>query len=122
MKVQIRRNVFETNSSSTHSITMCSGDEYTKWKDGELLFDCWNDEFVDANDPKVKETRERYEKEFKEWENDSLANSWDKPDCKYVTCDEFRERYNGEYETFERTYTTKSGEKVIAFGYYGNDY
>lgn len=122
MKTQIRRNVFETNSSSVHSMTMCSGDEYKKWRDGELLFSDWDGDFVDANDSKVKEVREKYEKEFKEWLNNSIANSWDRPDCEYLTCDEFWERYNDEYETFERTYTTKSGEKVIAFGYYGNDY
>lgn len=121
MKVQIRRNVFETNSSSVHSITMCSGDEYEKWENGELLFHRWYDEFVDANDPEVKEAREKYEKEFKEWENDPDAYSWNKPDCKYVTCDEYRENYNYEYETFEKEYITKSGEKVTAFGYYGHD-
>ena len=38
MKRQIRRGVFETNSSSTHSITMCSGEEYDKWCSGKLLF------------------------------------------------------------------------------------
>ena len=121
MKVQIRRNVFETNSSSVHSMTMCSGDEYKKWRDGELLFSDWDGDFVDANDPKVKEAREKYEKEFKEWENDPDAYSWDRPDCEYMTCDEFWERYNDEYETFERSYTTESGETVIAFGYYGQN-
>lgn len=30
MKRQIRRGVFETNSSSVHSLTMCSDDEYKK--------------------------------------------------------------------------------------------
>lgn len=30
MKKQIRRGVFETNSSSVHSLTMCSSDEYEK--------------------------------------------------------------------------------------------
>lgn len=31
MKKQIRYEVFETNSSSVHSLTMCSSDEYEKW-------------------------------------------------------------------------------------------
>ena len=35
---QIRRGVFETNSSSVHSLTMCSGEEYKKWSDGEVLY------------------------------------------------------------------------------------
>lgn len=30
MKEVIRRGIFETNSSSVHSITMCSDDEYNK--------------------------------------------------------------------------------------------
>ena len=29
--------------------------------------------------------------------------------------------YGGEYETFERHHTTKSGDKIVAFGYYGHD-
>lgn len=119
MKTQIRRNVFETNSSSVHSMTMCSEDEYKKWENGELLFDRWNEEFVDANDPEVKEARERYKKKFKEWENDPDAYSWDKPNCEYVTCDEYWE--SCDYETFKESYTTKSGETVIAFGYHGHD-
>ena len=33
---QIRRGVFETNSSSTHSITMCSKEDYDKWESGDV--------------------------------------------------------------------------------------
>ena len=41
MKRQIRRGVYETNSSSTHSLTMCSEEEFEQWENGELLFDEW---------------------------------------------------------------------------------
>jgi hypothetical protein len=37
MKI-IRQGVFETNSSSTHSLTICSCEEYSKWEDGELYW------------------------------------------------------------------------------------
>lgn len=53
MKISIRRGVFEINSSSTHSLTMCSEDKF-------------------------------------------LESYWD-------------------------SYTTKSGEKVVAFGQFGYD-
>ena len=43
MKEVIRRGLFETNSSSVHSITMCDDDTYTKWKNGELLVDDYHD-------------------------------------------------------------------------------
>ena len=35
---QIRRGTFETNSSSTHSLTMCSGSDYDAWERGETYF------------------------------------------------------------------------------------
>ena len=57
MKRQIRRGVFETNSSSTHSLTMCLKSDY---------------------------------------EDDYLESYYDE-------------------------FTTKSGETVVAFGYYGHD-
>lgn len=38
MKI-IRQGAFETNSSSTHSLTICSSEEYTKWENGELYWD-----------------------------------------------------------------------------------
>ena len=34
--IQIRRNVFETNSSSTHSITLCSVEDYNAWQEGKM--------------------------------------------------------------------------------------
>ena len=37
MKVQIRRGIFETNSSSEHSLTLMNRNDYIRWKNGELL-------------------------------------------------------------------------------------
>ena len=36
---QVRNGVFETNSSSTHSITICTKEEFEKFKAGELMCD-----------------------------------------------------------------------------------
>lgn len=94
MKRQIRQGVFETNSSSVHSLTMCSKEEYERWEIGELLFDRCSDRFIDANSPEADEDCYT-EKEY-----------WD----------------NTDYETFYEEYSTKSGETVVAFGYYGADY
>ena len=33
-----RRHLFETNSSSTHVLTMCTEEEYQKWLDGKLVW------------------------------------------------------------------------------------
>lgn len=44
--LKIRHNVFETNSSSTHSITMCTKDQYEQWKNGELYWYRWGESFA----------------------------------------------------------------------------
>ena len=50
MNRQIRRGVFETNSSSVHSLTMCTGSDYDKWKNGELVWSRWDDELIPITD------------------------------------------------------------------------
>lgn len=117
MKRQIRRGVFETNSSSIHSLTMCSGEEYKKWENEEVLFWKYEDKFG---------TREEFIKELKKrswfsgvnWDNkDEVNNVFS--DEGIQTCEEFFD--NEYYETFEQRYTTPNGDVVIAFGYYGHD-
>lgn len=93
IKRQIRHGVFETNSSSTHSLTMCSEEEYNAWIAGDILFDDWCEEFVKPSEID------------------------DDDENRYMTYNEY---WNSrDLETFEQTYTTKGGEKIIAFGEYG---
>lgn len=134
--ISIRRGVFETNSSSTHSITMCSESEYDKWKNGELYFESYNDCFCSKEDiiNKAKEKQNEYKERKKNGEkissyledyinakNDEELFKVEFDEDSYMTYDEFWDYYEGEYETFEDSYTTEKNEKVIAFGYYGYD-
>ena len=92
MKIQVRRGVFETNSSSVHTITICTEDEYQKWREGDYIYNRWDRTLV----PYTEETNGR----------------------RFMTYEQF---FDTEFETFESNYTTPSGEKIIAFGYYGYD-
>ena len=96
---QIRRNVFETNSSSTHSITMCMRSEFDRWVSGELVWDRWNRKLVPIT-PAIKISMENDEREYLTYYQ---FNDWD-----YI-----------DYETYTNNYTTPNGDKVVAFGYYG---
>lgn len=102
-KETIRRGLFETNSSSVHSLTMCSDDEYNKWRNGDAYFHRYSDEIVDKSEEieKERESEGRY--------------------TEYLTYDEFTDWDYIEFETFDREYTTQNGETVHAFGYYGHD-
>lgn len=98
---QVRRNLFETNSSSTHSLTMCTKTDYDEWKAGKLIYDKYNSCLIPLDDPD-------YQKELKE-------NPDDVSDY-YFTYDEFwsyAEDYEGSFKD--------EFNDVIAFGYYGYD-
>lgn len=101
MKRQIRREVFETNSSSVHSLTMCTKSDYDKWKNDELVWSRWGDELVPVTD-KIKRSMDNGERD-------------------YLTYDQFNDYDYIEYETFLETFTTPKGETVCGFGYYGHD-
>ena len=108
--IQVRRNVFETNSSSTHSITICTEDEYEMWKRGEIYWCRWNEAFVSKEDVEegFNKNKGRYD-DFNDYLYEEGLYTFD--------------RYNEiEMETYEEHYQTKSGDKIIAFGYYGYDY
>ena len=123
MKRQIRRGVIETNSSSTHSITMCSGEEYDKWCSGNLLFWVGKKKFGTKEDI-IEELKEltRWDNSLMypdvNWDDDSVvADIFDSEEIQ--TSDEF---FDDEYlETFEETYHTSNGEEVVAFGKFGYD-
>jgi len=93
MKINIRKNVFETNSSSVHSLCICTEKEFDAWKKGELYYNYWDDEFTKNPVDKWNEDNQTYEGFFEE--------SW--------------------LETYEEHFTTPSGDKMVAFGRYGRD-
>ncbi len=97
MKRTIRFGTFETNSSSVHSLVMCSKQEYNLFKSGDLLLDRDYDELV----PKIAV--------------DANEDDYNR----YQTYDEFFN--DGYYETFEQSYTSESGDEIVGFGYYGHD-
>ena len=129
MKRQVRRNVFETNSSSVHSITMCKKSEYDAWENGDLLlFEGWDTYFKCSNPPKHNHfyTRDQaieyekqsnwYEEGIVDFSDDIAVDDWLRDNEWYDY-----ENYGNNYEWFDDEYTTESGETVVAFGYYGED-
>lgn len=93
----VRFGAFETNSSSTHSLIICTDEEYQKWVDGEMILDRDYEKIVPMpSDEKLEED-----------------------DWRYMTHDD----YDCELDmnTFGEEYTTKHGDKIHVFGWYGYD-
>ena len=132
--IKIRYGVFETNSSSVHSLVMCSDNEYQKFVDNELLYDLWNEELITYNKALDKLYQNiKFDADFKyhfdlpdDFSRDKL-NDFSLGELEYYlasevsiyTCNYFFNEM--EYYTYEDTYRTVHGEVVHAFGYYGHD-
>ena len=115
MKKQIRVGVFETNSSMTHALTICTEEQYDKWKNGEIFWDSWDDVLEEKS-------REELMKEFEEYEYRDRYEGFDewRRECRgLLTYDE--EDGDFYFEHFENHFTTPSGDEMVAFGYYGHD-
>ena len=44
MKMTIRNGIFETNSSMTHSLIICTKEEMEEWRNGELFRRRWGED------------------------------------------------------------------------------
>lgn len=132
MKKQIRRGVYETNSSSVHSLTMCMESDYDRWeKDNLYLFTGSGWCYPDDNKPEKNHfyTREeaiefekidKYIRKDVDWSNEEEVNEIFHEN-EFYDYEYFWNEYCENYETFEETTITPNGERVVAFGYYGND-
>ena len=129
---------FETNSSSTHSLTICPQETYNKWLDGKVLFSDWHQEFIEVGELTPLDYEEagiKYEackcKYYKSWNELSaeekkeytieyvLTYKKKKDHDEYLTYDQWADCHENVTETFSQHYTTPGGENIVAFGYYG---
>lgn len=149
MIFQVRQGVFETNSSSTHTLTICSKDDFDKWEKGEVFWldNDWqklgtDKEFVTPKE--LEELAEQYNEEQQkridsgdkfahtvdidkvlneQRDCDSYYNSyWDTERSAFeaYTMDDWYAR-NGDLETYSRSFTSPSGDEMVAFGAFGYD-
>lgn len=54
--IEIRKNIFETNSSSTHSLVIVSKDDWKKFKNNELVLNLYAGELNPVNESLPKQT------------------------------------------------------------------
>lgn len=144
--IKIRYGVFETNSSSVHTLIMCSDKEYKAFEKHQLYYNLWKEYFMTREE--VRETMVKLYKKDKRWFekawNEFLTEEgmeeapasieafdvlplYQQESFINIACEGEIKTLDGifenEYlESFDKTYVTKSGEVVHAFGNYGNDY
>ena len=127
--IQIRRNTFETNSSSTHSLVMCMKKDYNLWMKDKLWFiDCGAPSFVPWENV-IKFMREHYSSAQEDIE--TLISEYEKNNME--TVEDILSDYeiysysawldhSGAYERYSDSFITPSGDEVVAFGFFGSSY
>ena len=121
MKRQIRRGVFETNSSSTHSITMMMKSDYDRWeKESLYLFNgyTYGWEFNKPINDKLytKDEAMKFVKNSKHYNDSDEIRDEDLREMGFISSDDEGSYY---LESFYEEFTTPSGETIVAFGEYG---
>jgi hypothetical protein len=125
MKKQIRRGVFETNSSSTHSLTMMMKSDYDRWQNEKLyLYEGgygWEFSQPVKNSLYTKEEVIKFAKNNRYWHGD-VEDEYEEyeilRDMGFISWDDEGSEY---LESFYKEFTTPSGETIVAFGEYGYD-
>jgi len=113
--IQSRQNVFETNSSSTHSMVIAMDSDFEKWEKGEVYY-C--DDWWSSKDKDRFTSGKFYPKEEIDAYYESIGEERDVYD--FCTYDEFCD--TDYLEVDENSFTTPSGETirtVCKFGYVG---
>lgn len=126
--IKIRYGVFETNSSSIHTLSIAQNEEIDKLKSGELLVNLrWRRNSYLIS---YEEALQELIKELKEYGNDNdliIVNNGDKEEIyhlmyEYDIAEPFNKYLQAEYlEPYEEEFTTKNGDRVLVFGRYGHD-
>lgn len=123
---QIRRNIFETNSSSVHSLTICKREDYERWKtDGTYMYECDDEIHFVSRDEAIG----RYNCIHAcDWKTDFI-------DPDYMTDEEIDEKlalmemysyeswekHHEDFETYAQHVEIDSSGSYIAFGHFGRD-
>ena len=112
MKVQIRSSVFETNSSSVHSITICNKIDWEAWQQGDMMY-CPDEEKL-LPTPEAEQYNEKILNEYN-------VNTYNISSGDYKRWGDFYLTFNEYFEIFAQEYSTfiKEFNDVVAFGHYG---
>lgn len=114
---QIRYGTFETNSSSTHSLVICTEQDYKDWESGKILLNKWPH---GKNLPRFV-TYEQAIKYIKDQYNGDIPSNKEDLDellaeYEFETVEVFE---NNELEWYDEHFKTPSGDNMVVFGQYG---
>lgn len=117
MKKILRTGVFETNSSSTHSITICTKEEYDLYEKGEMYLN-HNNNLVTKE--QLFESWQNGQKNICRWENKPFVPLTEEElESLFKKKKEEDEDYESCLEPYLERRTLPNGQEVVVFGEFG---
>lgn len=123
--IKIRYGVFETNSSSVHSLCIAENEQIKKLEDEELLVKLYGDSVISYEDA-LKELIE-YVNRYNHEEDKKIIENGNKEEIyqlmrEYEIAETLDSYLDSEWlEAYEESYTTEHGDKILIFGLFGRD-
>lgn len=120
----VRLSVFETNSSSTHSMVIVTPEEFKQWKNGDIMKYRWEDKFVSREECEkiISEIKQdiavKYKCSVEDIETYELISEYDEDIP--LDFEQYDDAKDLEYDI--NHYTTKNGEDLVIICWFGNDY
>lgn len=127
MKIQIRQGVFETNSSSTHSVAVCLSTEWDAFGRGELWISPYSgkmlprDEAEKFNEELISKHLERSQSWSHSYTREDIIEDY-RTDLYMSYQDYYAWAETTYYEFFDMGDKLSNGVGVVTYGYYGHDY
>lgn len=123
--IKIRYGVFETNSSSVHSLCIAENEQIEKLKNEELLIKLYSDSVISYEDA-LKELIEEVNR-YNHEEDKKIIENGNKEEIyqlmrEYEIAKTLDSYLDSEWlETYEESYTTEHGDRILIFGLFGRD-
>lgn len=123
--IKIRYGVFETNSSSVHSLCIAENEQIEKLKNEELLVKLYGDSVISYEDA-LKELIEEVNR-YNHEEDKKIIENGNKEEIyqlmrEYDIAETLDSYLDSEWlEAYEESYTTEHGDKILIFGLFGRD-
>ena len=115
MKIQVRQSVFETNSSSTHTLSIFKGSDWERFEKGEMVITntCYSPQLKALNEVKDEDL---FTPEKKGLDDKSIY------DYDYITYEVYRDIWNycdDGWETIEKSVKDEDGKFIaMAVSYF----
>lgn len=103
----VRRGVFETNRSSTHSLTIAPLEDYESFREGKMWY--YEGKLI-SKDEIISMMENQSEDDFEKYRRDNYIMNYDEYSYKEM-----------DFESYYSKYVSKSGDVIVVFGYYGQD-